>query len=106
MDPKMEMMNGNPAGALLMDVRAVAQALGFSEHQARRFLAAPPQGFPPVLRVGSRIFVRRPQLEAWARGELVAAPPAPEVPLVALRHQATGRPRGRPKKSEVAKGRG
>lgn len=99
----MEMMNGNPAGALLLDVRGVAQVLGFSEHQARRFLAAPPHGFPPVLRVGSRIFVRRPQLEAWARGELVAAP---EVPLVALRHQATGRPRGRPKKSEVAKGRG
>lgn len=90
---------------LLLDVPAVARALGFSVFQARRFLATPPAGFPPLLRVGARIFVRRPQLEAWARGELVAAPPAPEVQPDALRPQAKSRPRGRPRKVGVVKGR-
>lgn len=92
------------AEALLLDVPAVARALGFSIYQARRFLAAPPSGFPPPLRVGSRIFVRRPQLEAWARGEVVESPPTAESPRGASR-QPTGRPRGRPRKSEVARGR-
>ena len=87
-----------------MDVPGVARALGFSVFQARRFLATPPAGFPPLVRVGARIFVRRPQLEAWARGDLVAVPTAPEVSPESLR-QPTGRPRGRPRKSEVAKGR-
>lgn len=100
----MEILDGRAAGALLLDVPTVARMLGFSVFQARRFLAAPPQGFPPLLRVGARIFVRRPQLEAWARGELVAVPPAPEVSPESLR-QPTGRPRGRPRKSEVARGR-
>lgn len=89
------------AEALLLDVPAVARALGFSIYQARRFLAAPPSGFPPPLRVGSRIFVRRPQLEAWARGEVIAAPVAPAV----LQPEPARRPRGRPRKSEVARGR-
>lgn len=102
----MEILAGNAQGVLLMDVPAVAQALGFSVHQARRFLAAPPAGFPPLLRFGARIFVKRPQLEAWARGELVTVPEAPELLPAGLQHQATGRPRGRPRKSEVQKGRG
>lgn len=92
------------AEALLLDVPAVARALGFSVFQARRFLATPPVGFPPLVRVGARIFVRRPQLEAWARGEVVDSPPTAEPPRGTSR-QPTGRPRGRPRKSEVAKGR-
>jgi len=89
------------AGALLLDVPAVADALGFSVHQARRFLAAPPPGFPPLLRVGARIYVRRPQLEAWAAGdEVIGAPPEAAAPMPGRR------PRGRPRKSEVAQGRG
>lgn len=102
----MQMLGYDTQGVLLMDVPAVAQALGFSVHQARRFLAAPPTDFPPPVRVGARIFVRRPQLEAWARGELVAAPPAPEGLSAAPLRAPTGRPRGRPRKSEVQKGRG
>lgn len=102
----MEIFDRCAAGALLLDVPTVAQMLGFSVYQARRFLAAPPADFPAPLRVGARIFVRRPQLEAWARGELVAAPPAPEVQPDALRPQTTSRPRGRPRKVEVARGRG
>lgn len=84
--------------ALLIDVPGVARALGFSVFQARRFLATPPAGFPPLVRVGARIFVRRPQLEAWARGEVIAAPVAP----AALQPEPARRPRGRPRKSEVA----
>jgi hypothetical protein len=90
--------------ALLLDVPAVARVLGFSVHRARRFLAAPPAGFPPLLRVGARIFVLRPQLEAWACAETVVAPamPAtPEAPVI----QHTGRRRGRPRGSGAQKGR-
>lgn len=94
----MQKIDSSAAGALLLDVCAVAQALGFSVHQARRFLAAPPAGFPPPLRVGARIFVRRPQLEAWARGESLAASSAPEAPSTVHRQEPTGRPRGRPRK--------
>lgn len=98
----MDWMVCSADGVLLMDVPAVAQVLGFSVHQARRFLAAPPAGFPAPLRVGTRIYVRRPQLEAWARGEVFESPVLDAPPAV-LRQHPSGRPRGRPRKIEVSR---
>ena len=62
-----ELLSCSAQPVLLMDVPAVAQALGFSIHQARRFLAAPAADSPAPLGIAARIFVRRPQLEAWER---------------------------------------
>lgn len=98
----MEWMVRSDDGVLLMDVPAVAQALGFSVHQARRFLAAPPAGFPAPLRVGTRIYIRRPQLEAWARGEVFESPVL-DAPAPILRPSPSGRPRGRPRKIPVSR---
>lgn len=95
----METIGGSAQG-MLLDVPEVAQVLGFSVHQTRRFLADPPAGFPAPLRVGARIFVKRPLLAAWvARDDFASGPAAPSS--MRLESEHARRPRGRPKKSEV-----
>lgn len=81
------------AEPLLLDVPGLGAILGLTVHQARRFIDAPPPGFPGALRVRNRIYFRRLQVLAWARGE-EAAPAHVSAALVAKR------PRGRPRKGE------
>ena len=89
--------------ALLVDLRGCARILGVPFSRARQWVQAPPAGFPPLVRLGARIYVRRLQLEAWARGEEFAAIP---LPPATREPEPERRPRGRPRKSEVIRGRG
>jgi hypothetical protein len=52
----------------LLDLEAVANYLGQPLGSVRRWIHKPPEGFPPVLRIGSKIVVRWSQLERWATG--------------------------------------
>lgn len=88
--------------ALLLDLHACARVLGLPFSRTRQWVQDPPAGFPPLVRLGARIYVRRLQLEAWARGEEFAAAP---LVLVAREPEPARRPRGRPRKNEVVKGR-
>lgn len=83
-----DLSSGEP---LLLDVPGLGAILGLTVHQARRFIDAPPPGFPGALRVRNRIYFRRLQVLAWARGEVVQAPLPAAQPL-------GKRPRGRPRK--------
>ena len=91
-------MNTEQAGALV-DLRYVAGFLGQPLDSVRRWIHQPPPGFPPVVRIGIKITIRKRQLEMWARGEMFAAPIAAEEVRVAPASQARrrGRPRNVPK---------
>lgn len=88
--------------ALLLDLHACARVLGVPFSRTRQWVQEPPAGFPPLVRLGARIYVRRLQLEAWARGEEFTAEP---LELAVRRVETVSRPRGRPRKGEVVKGR-
>ncbi len=82
------------AGALV-DLRYVAGYLGQPLESVRRWIHQPPPGFPPVVRIGIKITIRKRQLESWASGEVFAAPVVVEEVKVAPASQARrpGRPR-------------
>ena len=56
----------------LLDLKAVANYLGQPLGSVRRWIHKPPEGFPPVLRIGSKIVVRWSQLERWATEPSIA----------------------------------
>lgn len=88
-------MSTEQAGALV-DLRYVAGYLGQPLESVRRWIHQPPPGFPPVVRIGVKITIRKRQLELWAGGEVFAAPVAAEE----VRGAPAGQPRkpGRPRK--------
>jgi hypothetical protein len=88
-------MSTEQAGALV-DLRYVAGYLGQPLDSVRRWIHQPPPGFPPVVRIGIKITIRKRQLESWASGEVSAAPVDGEEMQVAPPTQARGR--GRPRK--------
>ena len=88
-------MNTEQAGALV-DLRYVAGFLGQPLESVRRWIHKAPPGFPPVVRIGVKIVVRKRQLELWASGEHVFAGPGAdeEVQVVpAIPVPRRGRPR-------------
>jgi hypothetical protein len=88
-------MSTEQAGALV-DLRYVAGYLGQPLESVRRWIHQPPPGFPPVVRIGIKITIRKSQLESWASGEVFAAPVVVEKVQVEPQNQA--RRRGRPRK--------
>ncbi|ROZ74932.1 hypothetical protein EEB15_16240 [Ramlibacter sp. WS9] len=88
-------MSIEQAGALV-DLRYVAGFLGQPLDSVRRWIHQPPPGFPPVVRIGVKITIRKRQLESWASGEFFAAPVVVEEVEVAPASKA--RRRGRPRK--------
>ena len=50
----------------LIDLEGVAQYLGQPLGSVRRWIHHPPEGFPQVVRLGTKIVVRFSQLERWA----------------------------------------
>lgn len=88
-------MSTEQAGALV-DLRYVAGYLGQPLESVRRWIHQPPRGFPPVVRIGVKITIRKRQLESWASGEVFAAPVVVEEAQVAP--PSPSRRRGRPRK--------
>jgi len=88
-------MSTEQAGALV-DLRYVAGYLGQPLESVRRWIHQPPPGFPPVVRIGIKITIRKSQLESWASGEVSA--PSVFVEKVQVEPQNQARRRGRPRK--------
>jgi hypothetical protein len=57
----------------LLDLAQVAEYLGQPVGSVRRWIHNPPEGFPPIVRIGAKITVRAHQLVAWAMGETPVA---------------------------------
>lgn len=88
-------MSTEQVGALV-DLRYVAGYLGQPLESVRRWIHRPPPGFPPVVRFGKKITIRKCQLESWASGEVSA--PSVVVEEVQVEPQNQVRRRGRPRK--------
>lgn len=56
----------------LIDLEGVAQYLGQPLGSVRRWIHHPPEGFPQVVRLGTKIVVRWSQLERWATEPSIA----------------------------------
>lgn len=91
-------MSTEQAGALV-DLRYVAGYLGQPLESVRRWIHQPPPGFPPVVRIGVKITIRKRQLESWASGEEFATPVVGGEDQIASpsRSRGRGRPRKMPK---------
>jgi predicted DNA-binding transcriptional regulator AlpA len=78
----------------LLDMQALGAYLGRPWRSLERQLQRPPEGFPPAIKLGRRVFWSRQRVDAWLRGEVPAAdfPPPPPEPK---------RGRGRPPKQPM-----
>jgi len=64
----------------LIDLEGVAQYLGQPLGSVRRWIHHPPEGFPQVVRLGTKIVVRFSQLERWATEPTMAEESVTEEP--------------------------
>ncbi|WP_442954770.1 helix-turn-helix transcriptional regulator [Pelomicrobium sp.] len=81
--------NEHKESPLLIGVREVAHLLGAGESTVRKWSSGhlpPPAGFPPFLKLGARVVVRRRDLEAWVAS--LGIPPQAD-----LQRPRRGRPR-------------
>lgn len=94
----MEKEQSPQAAQQLLDMQALGAYLGRPWRSLERQLQRPPEGFPPAIKLGRRVFWSRQRVDAWLRGDAPSNNQEVVEPLPTAK-RSRGRP---PKQSKEA----